>query len=144
MAILVLFEQSSRKFCLNLLALILSALPNMMHFGHELYKNHQKSLAYFSHLSPLFLFVFTKYGVKTGALNNAPLNTSHSVAKCSGLGHAWDARHCWTRFLSSTSPLFKSKLLCRKIFKTATLNQKRNQNVRSKFSWPVFIATCWD
>ena len=32
MAILVLFEQLSRKFCLKFLTLILSALPNMMHF----------------------------------------------------------------------------------------------------------------
>ena len=66
MAILVLFEQCSRKFCLNLLTLILSALPNMMHFDHKLYRNHQKSLAYFSHLSPLILYIFTKYGVKKG------------------------------------------------------------------------------
>ena len=32
MAILVLFVQFSRKFCLNLLTLILSVSPNMMHF----------------------------------------------------------------------------------------------------------------
>ena len=32
MAILVLFEYLSRKFCLNVLTLILSASPNMMHF----------------------------------------------------------------------------------------------------------------
>ena len=32
MATLVLFEQFSRKFCLNFLTLILSASPNMMHF----------------------------------------------------------------------------------------------------------------
>ena len=31
MAILVLFEEFSRKFCLNFVILILSALPNMMH-----------------------------------------------------------------------------------------------------------------
>ena len=30
--ILVLFNQFSGKFCLNSLTLILSALPNMMHF----------------------------------------------------------------------------------------------------------------
>ena len=32
MAILMLFEQFSGKFCLKFLTLILSALPNMMHF----------------------------------------------------------------------------------------------------------------
>ena len=32
MAILVLFEKFSAKFCLNFLTLILSALPNVMHF----------------------------------------------------------------------------------------------------------------
>ena len=32
MAISVLFEQFSNKFCLIFLTLILSALPNMMHF----------------------------------------------------------------------------------------------------------------
>ena len=32
MAILVLFEQLSRKFCLIFLSLILNASPNMMHF----------------------------------------------------------------------------------------------------------------
>ena len=32
MAILVLFEQFSRKFCLNFLTPILSTSPNMMHF----------------------------------------------------------------------------------------------------------------
>ena len=32
MAILVLFEQLSGKFCINFLTLILSASPNMMHF----------------------------------------------------------------------------------------------------------------
>ena len=32
MAILVLFVQISRKFCLNILTLILSASPNMIHF----------------------------------------------------------------------------------------------------------------
>ena len=31
-AILVLFENFLRKFCLNFLTLILSASPNMMHF----------------------------------------------------------------------------------------------------------------
>ena len=31
MAILVLFEKFSAKFCFNFLTLILSALPNMMH-----------------------------------------------------------------------------------------------------------------
>ena len=36
MAILVLFEQFSRKFCLNFLTLILNALPNMMHFVRTL------------------------------------------------------------------------------------------------------------
>ena len=66
MAILVLFEQFSRKFCLNILTLNLSALPNMTHFGHELYRNHQKSLAYFNHLSPLILFLSTKDRVKRG------------------------------------------------------------------------------
>ena len=33
MAILVLFEQFSGKFCLKFLTLILSALPNMMHLA---------------------------------------------------------------------------------------------------------------
>ena len=32
MAILMLFEQFSGKFCLNFLTLILCASPNMMHF----------------------------------------------------------------------------------------------------------------
>ena len=32
MAVLVLFEYFSRKFCLNFLTLILTASPNMMHF----------------------------------------------------------------------------------------------------------------
>ena len=32
MAILLLFEYFSRKFCFNVLALIVSASPNMMHF----------------------------------------------------------------------------------------------------------------
>ena len=32
MAILVLFKQFSAKFCLNLLTLIPSVLPNIMHF----------------------------------------------------------------------------------------------------------------
>ena len=32
MAILELFEQFSRKFCLNFFTLILSTSPNMMHF----------------------------------------------------------------------------------------------------------------
>ena len=32
MAILMLFELFSRKFCLNILTLILSASPNMMYF----------------------------------------------------------------------------------------------------------------
>ena len=32
MAILVLFEKISGKLCLKFLTLILSALPNMMHF----------------------------------------------------------------------------------------------------------------
>ena len=32
MAILVLFEQFSAKFCSNFLTLLLSASPNMMHF----------------------------------------------------------------------------------------------------------------
>ena len=32
MAILVLFEQFSRKFCLNFLTLFLSTSPNMMRF----------------------------------------------------------------------------------------------------------------
>ena len=32
MAILVLFEYFSGKFCLNFLTLILSASPNIMHF----------------------------------------------------------------------------------------------------------------
>ena len=32
MAVLVLFEQFSGKFCLNFLTLILSASPSMMHF----------------------------------------------------------------------------------------------------------------
>ena len=36
MAILVLFEQFSRKFCLDFLTLILSALPTMMHFVRTL------------------------------------------------------------------------------------------------------------
>ena len=40
MAILVLFEQFSRKFCLNFLTLILSALPNMMHFVITLWIMH--------------------------------------------------------------------------------------------------------
>ena len=31
-AILVIFENFSGKFCLNFLTLILSALPNVMHF----------------------------------------------------------------------------------------------------------------
>ena len=40
------------------------------------YRNHQQSLAYFSHLVPLGLFFFTKKGrVKRGAWLNAPLNT---------------------------------------------------------------------
>ena len=34
MAFLELFEQFSRKFCSNFLTLILSTLPNMMHFFH--------------------------------------------------------------------------------------------------------------
>ena len=34
MAILVLFELFSGKFCLNFVTIILSALPNMMHFIH--------------------------------------------------------------------------------------------------------------
>ena len=32
MAILALFEEFLRKLCLNILTLILSASPNMMHF----------------------------------------------------------------------------------------------------------------
>ena len=36
MAILVFFEQLSRKFCLNFLTLTLTALPNMMHFVRTL------------------------------------------------------------------------------------------------------------
>ena len=36
------------------------------------YRNHQKSLAYFSHLTPLVLFLFTKSRVKSGAWPNAP------------------------------------------------------------------------
>ena len=41
------------------------------------YRNHQKSLAYFSHLAPLILFVFIKkQSQKGGPLHNAPtLNT---------------------------------------------------------------------
>ena len=40
------------------------------------YKNHQKSLAYFSHLAPLILFFFTKKQSQKGgggAWHNAPL-----------------------------------------------------------------------
>ena len=114
MAILVLFEQFSRKFCLNILTLILSALLNMTHFGHELYQNHQKSLAYFNHLSPLILFLSTKDRVKRGeGTEQCPSNTSHSVRKCSGLGLAWGVRHCWSGFCRAKStvqvqaPLFK-------------------------------------
>ena len=62
----------------------------------------------------------------------------HRTWACLGRSTLFD------RFLSSTSPLFKSQPLCIKKFKTATLYQKQNQNVRSKFSSPVFIATCWD
>ena len=50
-----------------------------------------------------------------------------------GLGFCRAQVHC-----SSPSPYVEKK------FKTATLNQKRNENVRSKSSSPVFIATCWD
>ena len=40
------------------------------------YRNHQKSLAYFSHLAPLTLFFFTKKrSQKGGTWPNAPLNT---------------------------------------------------------------------
>ena len=94
----------------------------MMHFGHKAKRKPSKE-------SGIFQSLFTKTESKGGrAPNNAPLNTSHSVGKCSGLGLAWGARHCWTRFLSSTSPLFKSKPLCRKKFKTATLHQKKKKN----------------
>ena len=38
------------------------------------YRNHQKSLAYFSHLAPLVLFFLLKGGVKKGGpwLNDSP------------------------------------------------------------------------
>ena len=41
------------------------------------YRNHQKSLAYFSHLAPLILFFFTKQQSQKGGLllNATPLNT---------------------------------------------------------------------
>ena len=40
------------------------------------YKNHQKSLAYFRHLAPLTLLIFTKKpSQKGGAMAQCPLNT---------------------------------------------------------------------
>ena len=38
------------------------------------YKNHQKSLAYFSHSAPLILFFLLKEVKRGGAWHNAPLN----------------------------------------------------------------------
>ena len=43
-----------------------------------IYRNHQKSLAYFSHLAPLILFLFTKRQSERwggGTWRNASLNT---------------------------------------------------------------------
>ena len=40
------------------------------------YRNHQKNLAYFSHLAPLVLFLFTKSQSQGGAWHkDPPLNT---------------------------------------------------------------------
>ena len=46
------------------------------------YRNHQKSLAYFSHLAPLILFIFTKrqsQGGRGGMAQCSPLNTLLSL-----------------------------------------------------------------
>ena len=58
------------------------------------YRNHQKSLAYFSHLTPLILFCFTKkQSQKGGAWPNAPhlLNTLLALSthnrKCANKMH---------------------------------------------------------
>ena len=37
------------------------------------YRNHQKNLAYFSHLTPLVLFFLLKGRVKRGTWHNGPL-----------------------------------------------------------------------
>ena len=39
------------------------------------YGNHQKSVAYFSHLAPLILFIFTKRRSQKGGTMALPLNT---------------------------------------------------------------------
>ena len=41
--------------------------PNPLDASHAIiYRNHQKSLAYFSHLAPLILFFFTKRQIQKG------------------------------------------------------------------------------
>ena len=109
----------------------------MMHFNHKLYRNHQKGLAYSSHLSPLILFFFTKDGVKRGeGTEQCPPKYASSVGKYSGLGLAWGARHCWTRFLSSASPLFKSKPLCRKTIQDRNFVPKK----KPEYTLSIFFA----
>ena len=61
-----------------------------MHISHPIpldpplaisYGNLQKSLAYFNHLVPLILFIFTKRWSKRGAWHNGPLlNTLLNIA----------------------------------------------------------------
>ena len=43
------------------------------------YKNHRKSLAYFSHLAPLILFFFTKRRVKGGGRHGTMLLPKYAL-----------------------------------------------------------------
>ena len=70
---------------LNTLKLFLKMAGGRKHTPHPTflhpplarsYKNHQKNMAYFSHLAPSVLFLFTKrQSQKRRPCHNAPLNT---------------------------------------------------------------------
>ena len=44
------------------------------------YRNHQKSMAYFSHLAPLFFFFFTKGRIKRGWVGMAQCTPNYAPA----------------------------------------------------------------
>ena len=78
--------------------------------GHKLQKPSKESGIFQSLVTIDFVLFYQKIESKGGGHGTMPpINTLQSVGKCSGLGLAWSAQHCLTRFLSSTSPLFKSK-----------------------------------
>ena len=76
MAILVLFEQFSAKFCLNFFTLILSASPNMMHFlsssavyARQYYDNISSvPHSFMMHFVRNFRLIMHAYGVRLIAI----------------------------------------------------------------------------